>query len=90
MFKLEVSKKSVRIPLHVRDAINLWVLEDLSGLRISARSDRIRELMFEPPVEFIFDERAWDYCLDVWLRMDSDVRDEWIGYYRESLEKNSN
>jgi len=80
---VEVVEDKFRVPGSVREQIDEYVIRELLPLRKEARSDRIRDLMFVVPVEFIFDSHAYDACLNVWLEMDGDIRDDWLEYEKE-------
>ena len=83
MISLEVTGKVERSPGYIREKIDDYVIDELINLSSGARSDKIRELMYCAPVEFIFDTHVWDECLYRWLTMDRGTRDEWLEYTKE-------
>ena len=84
--KVEVVEQKLKSPGYIREKIDDYVINELIDLRPSARSDKIRELMFCAPTEFIFDTHLWDECLGKWLLMDRHTMDEWLEYAKEIRE----
>ena len=83
--KYEIDMKSENVSGAVRESIDDYIKQELISVGVTGRDDKLRDLMFRVPVEFIFREREWDICVSNWFRMQRDIREEWLEYYQEHL-----